>query len=136
MARISITFWPAVAISCACCIPGKPISSRNNGGCARRRTNWRRPRSRGSCSVVRLAVAARATSLRILCDQLEHTQANLKQLENEIDKLLQTDAGAKGLQSVPDFGRKTVAVLRAELGDVTRFQRTDQVVAYAGLDIE
>ncbi len=83
-----------------------------------------------------LAVAARATSLRILCDQLEHTQANLKQLENEIDKLLQTDAGAKGLQSVPDFGRKTVAVLRAELGDVTRFQRTDQVVAYAGLDIE
>jgi transposase len=28
-----------------------------------------------------------------------------------------------------------VAVLRAELGDVTRFERADQVVAYAGLDI-
>jgi transposase len=27
-------------------------------------------------------------------------------------------------------------VLLAELGDVRRFQRTDQVVAYAGLDLE
>jgi transposase len=83
-----------------------------------------------------LAVAARATSLNILCDQLEHTQANMMQLEKEIDKLLETDAGVKGLQSVPEFGRKTVAVLRAELGDVARFERRDQVVAYAGLDIE
>jgi len=49
---------------------------------------------------------------------------------------LDADKGAKGLQSVPEFGYKTVAVLRAELGDVTRFQRTDQVVAYAGLDLE
>ncbi len=83
-----------------------------------------------------LAVSARSTSLKILCDQLEHTQATLLQLEKEIDKLLDTDNGVKGLQSVPEFGHKTVAVLRAELGDVHRFQRTDQVVAYAGLDLE
>ena len=83
-----------------------------------------------------IAVTARSTSLKILCDQLEHTQANMAQLESEIDTLLDTDEGAKGLKSVPEFGHKTVAVLRAELGDVTRFQRTDQVVAYAGLDIE
>lgn len=83
-----------------------------------------------------MAVTARSTSLKILCDQLEHTQVNLAQLESEIDKLLDTDAEVKGLKSVPEFGRKTVAVLRAELGDVMRFQRTDQVVAYAGLDIE
>ncbi len=31
---------------------------------------------------------------------------------------------------------KPVAVLRAELGDVARFSRTDQAVAYAGLDVE
>ena len=83
-----------------------------------------------------LAISARSTSLRILCDQLEHTQANLAQLEEEIDKLLSTDPKAKGLCSVPEFGPKTVAVLRAELGDVNRFHRRDQVVAYAGLDIE
>jgi transposase len=70
-----------------------------------------------------IAVTARSTSLKILCDQLEHTQANLAQLEREIDNLLDTDAGVKGLTSVPEFGHKTVAVLRAELGDVARFQR-------------
>jgi transposase len=83
-----------------------------------------------------VATSARARSLAVLCDQLEHTQTNLTQLEEEIDRLLDADQGAKGLQSVPEFGRKMVAVLRAELGDVTRFQRADQVVAYAGLDIQ
>ncbi len=37
---------------------------------------------------------------------------------------------------MPEFGPKTVAVLRAELGDVKRFQRTDEVIAYGGMDIE
>ena len=37
---------------------------------------------------------------------------------------------------MPEFGPKTLAVLRAELGDVQRFARTDQVIAYGGMDIE
>lgn len=41
-----------------------------------------------------------------------------------------------GLQGVQEFVVKTVAVLRAELGDVDRFSRVDQAVAYAGLDLE
>ncbi len=49
--------------------------------------------------------------------------------------MLKHDPGSTGLQSVPEFGSKTVAVLRAELGDVDRFQRTDQVIAYGSLDI-
>jgi transposase len=83
-----------------------------------------------------IALSARSSSLRMLCDQLLHTQANLERLEQEIDRLLEQDKGSKGLQSVPEFGPKTVAVLRAELGDVSRFQRTDQVITYGGLDIE
>jgi transposase len=82
-----------------------------------------------------VALSARSTSLKILCDQLEHTQANLVQLEQELENLLKTDAGAKGLQSVPEFASKTVAILRAELGDVDRFACSNQAVAYAGLDI-
>ena len=82
------------------------------------------------------AIAGRSMSLRILCDQLEHTCANLARLETEIAQLLTNDPGVKGLQQVPEFGPKTVAVLRAELGDVQRFQRTDEVVAYGGMDIE
>jgi len=83
-----------------------------------------------------LATDARALSLKILCDQLQHTLANLAQVEHELDQVLDRDTGATGLKSTPEFGRNTVAVLRAELGDVTRFQRVDQVVAYAGLDLE
>lgn len=88
---------------------------------------------RSSASPV--AVAARGRSLAILADQLSHTQTNITELEREIEALLRRDDGASGLRSVPEFGAKTVAVLRAELGEVERFQRSDQVVAYAGLDV-
>jgi hypothetical protein len=71
------------------------------------------------------AIAGRSVSLRILCDQLEHTQAKLARLETEIEQLLTNDPGVKGLQQVSEFGPKTVAVWRAELGDVQRFTRTD-----------
>jgi transposase len=81
------------------------------------------------------AMPARTTSLKILCDQLAHTQQNLAHLEKEIDTLIAGDPGAQGLQRVQEFGPKTIAVLRAELGDVQRFSRCDQVIAYAGLDI-
>ena len=37
---------------------------------------------------------------------------------------------------MPELGPKTVAVLRAELGEVDRFACTDQAVAYAGMDVE
>jgi transposase len=83
-----------------------------------------------------VALSARSTSLKILCDQLEHTQANLIGLEKELETLVKTASGAKGLQSVPEFAGKTIAVLRAELGDVERFACSSQAVAYAGLDSE
>ncbi|HEX9132969.1 MAG TPA: transposase, partial [Ktedonobacteraceae bacterium] len=83
-----------------------------------------------------MAVAARSSSLRILCDQLEHTQKNLEQLQREIDQLLKQDPKAKGMLGVPEFGPTTVVVLRAELGDLARFTRIDQVVAYVGLDLQ
>lgn len=83
-----------------------------------------------------VALSARSTSLRILCDQLEHTQANLHQLQQQIEALLDQDPKVKGLLLIPEFGVMTVAVLRAELGDLDRFARMDQVVAYVGLDLE
>jgi transposase len=82
------------------------------------------------------ALSGRSTSLRILCDQLEHTQANLARLQTELEQLMAHDPGVKSLEQIPEFGPKTVAVLRAELGDVNRFSRTDQVIAYGGMDIE
>jgi transposase len=82
-----------------------------------------------------VARTAREGSLRILCDQLQHTQAHLATLEAEMAALVRQDPAAPALESVPEFGPKTVAVLRAELGDVARFGSSDQAVAYAGLDV-
>jgi transposase len=48
------------------------------------------------------AVAARSSSLRILCDQLEHTQNHLSLVEAEIDQLLAHDPKIKGVLSIPD----------------------------------
>jgi transposase len=75
-------------------------------------------------------------SLSILCEQLEQTQKQLERLQAELEHLLATDPAVKGVQQIPEFGIKTLAVLRAELGEVERFARTDQVIAYAGLDIQ
>ena len=82
------------------------------------------------------ATQARQSSMRILCDQLEHTQSNLKLLQQEIERLLDKDPKVKGVLSIPELGPMTVAVLRAELGDLDRFARVDQVVAYAGMDLQ
>jgi transposase len=82
-----------------------------------------------------LARLARSKSLSILCDQLSHTLVNLSEVENELAKWLDGDSGAQALASVEEFGAKTVAVIRAELGDVQRFSGRDAVVAYAGMDL-
>src|SRR6266851_5173646 len=67
------------------------------------------------------ALPGRSVSLRILCDQLGHTNANLARLNAEIEQLLSSDPGVKGLQQVPEFGPKTVAVLRGSTGGCGAF---------------
>src|SRR6266702_4089464 len=63
-----------------------------------------------------VAVAGRSSSLRILCDQLDHTQKNLEQRQREIDQLLNQDPKATDMLGVPEFGPTTVAVLRQHWG--------------------
>ena len=82
-----------------------------------------------------LAQRARSKSMQIVCVQLQQTRENLAQVEAELEQLQEQDIGSQRLSGVPEFGGKTVAVLRAELGDVARFQRIDQAVASAGLDL-
>ena len=83
-----------------------------------------------------VAIEARSRSMRILCDQLEHTQKNLELLQQEIERLLDSDPKARSVLALSELGPMTVAVLRAELGDLDRFARMDQVVAYVGLDLQ
>jgi len=82
-----------------------------------------------------VAIGARSSSMRILADQLEHTQKNLGQLEKEIEHLVDSDQQTRSVLAISELGPMTVAVLRAELGDLDRFARMDQIVAYVGLDL-
>ena len=83
-----------------------------------------------------VATAARSRCLRFLCEQLEQPQRNLEHLQEEIEQVLTDDPRAKGLLAVAEIGPMTVAALRAEVGELDRFARMDQVVAYAGMDLQ
>src|SRR6266567_4026866 len=89
----------------------------------------------GSPEQVLVGMEATSRYGEILFQQLTQIQSHLAQLDEELEKLRVRDPESQLLQAIPEFGPQTVAVLRAELGDVARFHRTDQAVAYAGLDI-
>jgi transposase len=80
------------------------------------------------------AVAARSVVARTLAQQLLELAAHIRELEAAIADLLRDDAEGRRLQGIPGIGPQGAATIRAELGDVTRFARVDEVVAYAGLD--
>ncbi len=83
-----------------------------------------------------VAIEARSCSIRVLADQLEHTQQNLELLQQEIERVVDSDANTRSVLAISELGPMTVAVLRAELGDLDRFARMDQIVAYVGLDLQ
>jgi transposase len=80
------------------------------------------------------AVAARGLVVRTFVGQVLHLHQQIAELEAAIQEVLRDDADSRQLQGIPGIGPQGAATIRAELGDVTRFSRVDEVVADAGLD--
>jgi len=80
------------------------------------------------------AVRARGTVVSTFARHLLELQRHVDDLEKAIAAALRDDEVGKRLQGIPGIGPIHAATIRAELGDVARFSRVDQVVAYAGLD--
>ncbi len=80
------------------------------------------------------AVPARSLVVRTLALHLLDLRTRLADLEAAIAALAQEDDQAQRLQAIPGIGPQNAATIRAELGDVSRFSRVDQVIAYAGLE--
>lgn len=80
------------------------------------------------------AVVARSLVVRTLCLHLLDLRARLAELEAAIAAVVEDDDETQRLQEVPGIGPHNAATIRAELGDVSRFSRVDQVIAYAGLE--
>ena len=72
--------------------------------------------------------------VRTLALHLLDLQERLNELEQALAAVLDKDEGSAPLQGVPGLGPVTLPTIRAELGDVSRFCRVDQVIAYAGLE--
>jgi hypothetical protein len=49
---------------------------------------------------------------------------------------LRTDPGYRAIQQIPGVGRVLAAVFVAEIGDITRFHRPEQLASWAGADPE
>jgi transposase len=81
------------------------------------------------------AVTARAVVVRTLALHLLDLQARVAELDAALAEVLRTDPPSQRLQAeVPGLGPTWTATIRAELGDVARFSRVDQAIAYAGLE--
>jgi len=81
------------------------------------------------------AVAARAVVVRTLALHLLDLHARVAELDAALAEVLRHDPPSQQLQAhVPGLGPTWTATIRAELGDVARFCRVDQVIAYAGLE--
>ncbi len=81
------------------------------------------------------AVAARAVVVRPLALHLLDLHARVAELEAALAELLRIDPPSQRLQGqIPGLGLVWTATIRAEVGDISRFGRVDQLVAYAGLE--
>jgi hypothetical protein len=80
------------------------------------------------------AVAACSLVVQTMTQHLLDLQQRIAKLHTAIEAVLADDEQSRTLQRLVSSGPVHAATLRAEVGDVQRFQHVDQVVAYAGLD--
>jgi transposase len=77
------------------------------------------------------------TVKKLLQEQLDLLDGQIRQLQEEIDNHIQADKQTKSsfelLVSIPGIGALTAAKFLAEVPDVRLFESADQLAAYAGL---
>lgn len=85
---------------------------------------------------VTLGINALSLSIKILLNQIDHLEGQVKQLEKEISKIFTKKKTT--LTTIPGVGKITAAAIRAEIGDFSRFANdkdgAQKIVALAGLD--
>jgi transposase len=78
---------------------------------------------------------AQAYQLRVtsLLDLIDAYDLEVDRLDRQVRVRLSTDRGYKAIQAIPGVGPILGAVLVAEIGDVARFARPQQLCSWAGL---
>jgi transposase len=73
-----------------------------------------------------------AFEVGLLLDQYDLLEAQIERADAHLASLLDGEL-ARRLQTIPGVGPAICAVLIAEIGDITRFDDVDQLLAYAGV---
>ena len=81
---------------------------------------------------VRYASEASAFQIRELIDQIEFTKKQMASAERKMTELLVK--AATPITTIPGIGTVCAAIILGEIGDIARFSKSSQLVAYAGYD--
>ena len=77
---------------------------------------------------------ATGRAVMVLVDEIAHLRLQVRRLQTELAEQLRADPGVQIIDSIPGFGIWSAICLRLELGDIHRFPRPAELVAFAGLD--
>jgi transposase len=107
-----------------------------NAGPGHRRLGEARAERLKAAAATSIAVAELeeevAFEVGLLLDQYDLLEAQIERADAHLATLLDGEL-ARRLQTIPGVGPATCAVLIAEIGDITRFDDVDQLLAYAGV---
>lgn len=70
--------------------------------------------------------------MQCLLEQLDLVLNHIQELENAIDEIM--DQIPQFITSIPGVGKVTGSAILAEIGDVNRFESSEKLVAFAGID--
>ena len=66
-------------------------------------------------------------------DVLELLMTKIRNIESKLDELYGEDEDVRLIRTIPGIGLVTASVIKAEVGDVTRFSSAETLAAYVGL---
>ena len=70
--------------------------------------------------------------MQCLLEQLDLLLSQIQMLENSIDEMM--DQIPQFITSIPGIGKVTGSAILAEIGDISRFESSEKLVAFAGID--
>ena len=70
--------------------------------------------------------------LRMMIEQIKYIEAQVKDTEIEIKRIMQMLASP--IMTIPGIGKTLGAVILGEIGDITKFDNSKKLVAFAGID--
>ena len=80
-------------------------------------------------------IEAAAFAIRNIVASLERIQQEIVLIEKQLAKVLDQIPYAQQLLSIPGVGKVTVAILLGEAGDLRRYQKAEELIKLAGLNL-